>query len=116
MSEVEYMLKALFDVMTIDIRREMRELRQEVETLRLQGDQAIEVSEEKDNGQQERYLNQTQAAELLGCSREFIRLKRRDGSFPDPVRLSSRGLRWPQSELERWARDQAPEAADKETT
>lgn len=116
MSEVEYVVKALFDVMTVDIRREVRELRQEVATLKVQDDQPVEVCQESEAERSERFLNQTQAAKFLGCSREFIRLKRREGSFPVPVRLSSRDLRWPQSELEKWARDQMPEATDKETT
>lgn len=118
MSEVEYVVEALFDVMTVDIRREMRELRQEVATLKAQKEQAAEVRQEevRVSAKQERMLNQTQAAKFLGCSREFIRRKRREGSFPEPIRISTRGLRWPQSELERWARAQDPEAADKETT
>ena len=106
MSEVEYAARALFDVMTVDLRKEVRELRRKLADLEGRGLRDVVIPDNQDDEKGERYLNQSEAAAFLGCSREFIRQRRREGTFPKPVRLSARDLRWPISALEKWLREQ----------
>ena len=116
MNEVENVVQALFETMTVEMRRDFRVLEERVAALEGKDGGSPAEPQKAKKERKERLLNQNQAAAFLGCSREYIRLKRREGDFPEPLRLSARDLRWPVSVLETWARDQELAAADKATT
>ena len=40
-----------------------------------------------------------------GLSRSTIYRLVRDGSFPKPIRIGSRGMRWPESDIRAWLAD-----------
>lgn len=82
-------------------------VREELEQIKAQ-----EGSPERPPETKERYLNQRQAAEYLGCSVSFIRKQRRAGTFPEPTRLSPRDLRWARSELQAWAAAREPSCSE----
>lgn len=118
MNEVENVVQALFETMTVEMRRDYRMLERRVAALEGKEKEESGPAESRkvESGGAERLLNQNQAAAFLGCSREYIRLKRREGDFPEPLKLSARDLRWPVSVLEEWAQDQELTSAGKSTS
>jgi prophage regulatory protein len=47
-------------------------------------------------------LNQNEVIEALGVSRNWIHRHVKNGTFPKPIKISPRTLRWKREELERW--------------
>ena len=110
--DLEHAARAFFNLLSADIRAELQRLRDEVRSLR---DLRVEVVTRPDPPKADQYLNQREAAEYLGCSQEFLRLKRREGDFPEPVKLSARDLRWSRAALEEWIQRQGSDASGGET-
>jgi predicted DNA-binding transcriptional regulator AlpA len=50
----------------------------------------------------ERYLKARQAAAYIGSSHSTLAKRRRSGDGPKFVRIGRRGIRYPESELDRW--------------
>lgn len=50
----------------------------------------------------DRLLTRPQVEERVGLTVTTIYRKMRDGSFPEPVRISKRAVRWHESEIEAW--------------
>ena len=88
------------------LEEEFGKIRNEIERLREET-----FRERPSAAPEDRYLNQSQAAKLLGCSTGFIRKQRKAGNFPEPTRLGARDLRWSQTALLAWAESQRPAAA-----
>lgn len=48
-------------------------------------------------------LTPAQVADRIGVSKSALRyIRRKDPSFPEPVRLTERTLRWDEASLESW--------------
>ena len=88
------------------IERELDKLRREIEQLKEGREEAARPSDKDDD----RYLNQRQAAKLLGCSTGYLRKLCSEGRFPEPTRLSPRDLRWSRKELLEWVEARRPKA------
>ena len=97
-SEVERAARYFGEALVGDLRRQVDHLRRQVEAMRREG---RADGERREAGPA--YLNQRQAAEFLGYSVEFIRRQRRAGTFPEPIRLGLRDLRWSETTLRTWA-------------
>ncbi|WP_369751563.1 helix-turn-helix transcriptional regulator [Pandoraea sp. B-6] len=51
------------------------------------------------------FLRRSDVERIAGLSRSSIYAKMKDGQFPKPVHLSSRMVRWIESEVLAWARE-----------
>ncbi len=49
-----------------------------------------------------RLLRLSEVVVLTGLSRSSIYRKMRDGSFPEPLKIGMRAVRWRKSEIEAW--------------
>ena len=49
-----------------------------------------------------RLIGRVEVERRCGMSRSSIYRKMRDGTFPEPVKISVRAVRWPESEIEAW--------------
>ena len=49
-----------------------------------------------------RLLTRRQVEQACGLSRSTIYRKMREGTFPEPIRIGVRAVRWPAHELEDW--------------
>ena len=117
MTELEHAARYLVAAVNDEISREMAKMWGEIE--RRFEEHQPKATQKRD--QKERFLNQRQAAEFLGCSVSFIRKQRLAGDFPQPTKINSRNLRWAESELRAWAEsnrlgDQEAEASRSGTT
>jgi predicted DNA-binding transcriptional regulator AlpA len=99
--DLDTAIEVLGAFITSGIRDEVDWLRREVEALKEQVADVPKATAPKPD--KERFLNQREAAEFLGCSTGFIRKQALAGEFPEPVKLSSRDLRWARSDLIQWA-------------
>ncbi len=52
--------------------------------------------------QSDRMLRRGEVEQLCGLATTTIYRKMKDGSFPSPVRVGARAVRWPESEILRW--------------
>ena len=50
----------------------------------------------------DRLLRLSEVAARTGLGRTTIYRKMREGSFPEPLRIGARAVRWPESEIEAW--------------
>ena len=50
----------------------------------------------------DRLMRREQVEQRTGLARTTIYRKMRDGSFPQPIRVGARAVRWPCSEIEAW--------------
>ena len=50
----------------------------------------------------DRLMRREQVEQRTGLARTTIYRKMRDGSFPQPIRVGVRAVRWPSSEIEAW--------------
>ena len=50
----------------------------------------------------DRLLRLSEVAARTGLGRTTIYRKMREGSFPEPLRIGARAVRWPESEIEDW--------------
>ena len=50
----------------------------------------------------DRLLHLREVIALTGFSRSSIYRKMRDGSFPEPLKIGVRAVRWRESEIEAW--------------
>jgi len=50
----------------------------------------------------DRLLRRSQVEARTGLSRSSLYRKMRDGSFPEPLKISARAVRWPESEVAAW--------------
>ena len=50
-------------------------------------------------------LRREQVEERTGLARTTIYRKMREGSFPEPIQVGVRAVRWPASEIETWLAD-----------
>ena len=50
----------------------------------------------------ERLLRLSEVQPRTGLSRTTIYRKMRDGSFPEPLKIGVRAVRWPESEIAAW--------------
>ena len=51
---------------------------------------------------QDRLLRREEVETRCGLARSTIYRLMRDGTFPEPVKVGPRAVRWPQSEIENW--------------
>ena len=49
-----------------------------------------------------RLLRRREVEERTGLARTTIYRKMREGSFPEPIQVGARAVRWPASEIEAW--------------
>lgn len=52
--------------------------------------------------QPDRLLTRREVEQRLSLSRATLYRKMREGTFPCPIRIGSRAVRWSAAELERW--------------
>ena len=50
----------------------------------------------------DRLLRLNEVITRTGLSRSSIYRMMRDGSFPEPLKIGARAVRWPESEIEAW--------------
>ena len=50
----------------------------------------------------ERLLRLSEVLTRTGLARTTIYRKIRDGSFPEPLKIGARAVRWPESEITAW--------------
>ena len=50
----------------------------------------------------DRLLHRAEVEERTGLARTTLYRKMRKGSFPIPVKVGARAVRWPASEIEEW--------------
>ncbi len=50
----------------------------------------------------DRLLRLSEVLTLTGLARTTIYRKMRDGSFPEPLKIGARAVRWPESEIAAW--------------
>ena len=50
----------------------------------------------------DRLLRREEVESRVGLSRTTLYRKMREGSFPEPVQVGARAVRWPASEIEAW--------------
>ena len=50
----------------------------------------------------DRLLSLSEVKCRSGLSRSSLYRKMRDGSFPEPLKVGLRSVRWPQAEIEAW--------------
>ncbi len=50
----------------------------------------------------DRLLRLDEVAARTGLGRTTIYRKMREGSFPEPLKIGARAVRWPESEIEEW--------------
>ena len=50
----------------------------------------------------ERLLRLSEVLTRTGLARTTIYRKMRDGSFPEPLKIGARAVRWPESEITAW--------------
>ena len=50
----------------------------------------------------DRLLTRQQVQARTALSRTSIYRKMREGSFPEPLQIGARAVRWPESEIEAW--------------
>ena len=50
----------------------------------------------------ERLLTRKEITREVGISRSTIYRLLRNGSFPQPIRIGERGIRWPESQVQAW--------------
>ena len=48
------------------------------------------------------FLRREQVEERTGLARTTLYRKMREGSFPQPIQVGARAVRWPASEIEAW--------------
>ena len=51
---------------------------------------------------QDRLLRREEVETRCGIARTTIYRKMREGSFPEPLKIGARAVRWPSSEIEAW--------------
>lgn len=51
---------------------------------------------------QDRLLRREEVETRCGLARSTIYRLMRDGTFPEPMQVGPRAVRWPQSEIENW--------------
>lgn len=83
---------------------EIRRLRKEIERLR---SAATKDSRHMDKSTVDSYkagtlINVKQVSELVGISRSTIYKRILDGSFPNPIRVGPRSVRWSVDVIEAW--------------
>ena len=49
-----------------------------------------------------RLINRVEVERRCGLSRSSIYRKMRNGTFPEPIKIGARAVRWPESEIEAW--------------
>ena len=49
-----------------------------------------------------RLLTRREIEERCGIARTTIYRKMREGSFPEPLQIGARAVRWPENEIEAW--------------
>ena len=49
-----------------------------------------------------RLLRREEVEERTGLARTTIYRKMREGSFPEPLKVGARAVRWPASEIDTW--------------
>ena len=50
----------------------------------------------------DRLMRREEVEERTGLSRSTLYRKMREGTFPEPLRVGARAVRWPCSEIEAW--------------
>ena len=50
----------------------------------------------------DRLLHRAEVEERTGLARTTIYRKMREGSFPEPIQVGARAVRWPASEIDAW--------------
>ena len=50
----------------------------------------------------DRLLRREEVEARTGLARSSIYRKMREGSFPEPLKIGARAVRWPSSEIEDW--------------
>ena len=50
----------------------------------------------------DRLLRLGEVLTRTGLARSTVYRKMRDGSFPEPLKIGARAVRWPESEIEAW--------------
>lgn len=60
---------------------------------------------------QERLLRRPDVETLTGLSRSAIYRKMLDGTFPRPIQLTLRSVRWPESQVQAWIQEQIAKAS-----
>ena len=50
----------------------------------------------------DRLMRREEVEERTGLARTTIYRKMREGSFPEPIQVGVRAVRWPSSEIETW--------------
>lgn len=61
-----------------------------------------------------RILKRKEVEMIVGLGRSSIYAKVKDGSFPKPVKLSSRSVGWIQSEVQSWLENKIAESRNSE--
>ena len=54
----------------------------------------------------ERLLRRPEVETITGLSRSAIYQRMLDGTFPRPIRLTLRSVRWPESQVQAWVQEQ----------
>ncbi len=65
------------------------------------------------DGPPDRSLRRHEVERRCGLSTTTIYRKMADGTFPKPLRVGARAVRWPESEIDRWLSER-PRAGDDE--
>ena len=60
----------------------------------------------------DRLLTRQQVQARTALSRTSIYRKMREGSFPEPLQIGARAVRWPESEIETWIADRPRATGD----
>lgn len=65
-----------------------------------------ETTPRVDSNSRERLLRRAEVELSTGLSKSAIYREIQKGSFPRPIRLTARSVRWPQSKVQAWIQDQ----------
>lgn len=58
----------------------------------------------------ERLLRRPDVETMTGLSRSAIYRKMFEGTFPRPIQLTARSVRWPESQVQAWIQEQIAQA------
>lgn len=108
--DLDAAVEVLGAFITSGIRDDMEMLRRDVEALKEKFESVVTATESEP--EEDRFLNQRDAAEFLGCSTTYLRKQLQLGEFPNPIKLSDRDLRWSRLALKQWAVGRRSEAID----
>ena len=64
--------------------------------------------------QEDRLLRRDEVERRCGLAATTIYRKMQDGSFPKPIKVGARAVRWPESEIEDWLAGRPRAGSDEE--